>query len=741
MLRTKLRTTIGCLCTVLALYLGGCSKGAPAGAPEGGASEQKPRAAQRPSEPPEPELLKPVARWRDGERAGMVDARGDDALTHLFIDLGESWTPILFTDGVGPEGKPLPHKFRDTYLALARGEFPNDPYGERARDDKYLELYGILPTLGELRERMRWARGLTCGETLDLSPLVSFTGVVTYQSPGQSARAHRRYRQSAREVKRLMAAQKVDEPELLELERLRPKQQAAVRFYRQRHDEVMAIEAAQARLSCEGYFKGKGKWVKGAFDWATHEALAEFERRHHIYSWGAMGSSTVEALRESTLELERETVIRVLTERAMLALGAIEDGSATKSDGTPHTFRGADGRTHEVPNLEAEVRAAVVQGFGLQTPEATSAFLEGLGELDEDGHRFVAIPGPSRPEYYSEDMDLSVVIDRGDVWYEFPFDERGKARHQSVSRRPHTNLYVNYLGQRILIARLGTTIGGWKRELIDDDVWWKYKGSPTGEVVWQDIVSAPVWLPPSSTPPRALLTRRKRRKKSEPKWEPNYHETGPSYASAYGLVAAYHRQYRKDAEGVVHLGRDEGIRSHGSVDYMSIMRRHSHGCHRLHNQSAVRLFSFVVKHRPHVRTGHQPTAFIMDIEYEEEQHRIEIRRGGYAFRLEQPIFVNVEEGRIKGQVDKPIQAAIPKYNEACEAYYLPDGGAVVPQRDGTLVATTPTIACDDAGVPIPEDAGVESAPALADSLPTWGDSDLVNTLGLELGATDREDTP
>ncbi|MBI4767005.1 MAG: hypothetical protein HY787_20860, partial [Deltaproteobacteria bacterium] len=35
------------------------------------------------------------------------------------------------------------------------------------------------------------------------------------------------------------------------------------------------------------------------------------------------------------------------------------------------------------------------------------------------------------PEYYSDSMDLSVVIDRGDVWYDFPFDEKGRRLTQA----------------------------------------------------------------------------------------------------------------------------------------------------------------------------------------------------------------------------------------------------------------------------------------------------------------------
>jgi hypothetical protein len=217
-------------------------------------------------------------------------------------------------------------------------------------------------------------------------------------------------------------------------------------------------------------------------------------------------------------------------------------------------------------------------------------------------------------------------------------------------------------------------------------VWWKYKGSEFGEVIWEEIVSAPVWLPPNTTPPRDLLKRREKRKPGETKWEPNYHETGPSYASAYGLVAAYHRPFARRADGSIRVTGDEGIRSHGSVDYMSIMRRHSHGCHRLHNHIAVRVFSFVVNHRPHQREGHAPASFYMGLEHDGEKHAISIKQGGYVFKLDQPIFVMVEEGRIRGSVDHPVATAIPKYHEECKGYYMPDGTAVLPKENGALVA-------------------------------------------------------
>jgi hypothetical protein len=663
---------------------------------------------------PESEMAEPVELWIDGKPAGKIDARGPNAGRVVVIDVGEGFTPVLFADGSGADGRALPHQFRPSYLALARGEFPDDPYGERAREDKYLELYGIMPTLSVLRERMRWARGLACAKELDLSAIEAFNGVVSYQSPQDAQRVYQRYQSGKKLVDKLRAEQgKADVAGLdlsalkeLDLSALKERDKALIDFYVAEHDDTEAIKAAQARLVCEGYFKGKGKWLSGAFDWATHEALAEFERRHRVYSWGALGGETLVAMRTDTDVVEHQTVIRVLTERALHAFGAIEDGSAKNPDGTPATYTGKDGQQHLVPNLEAELRGAVVRGFGLSDPVATEAFLDALGTLPKDEHRYIAVPSPERPEYYAADMDLSVGIDRGDVWYEFPFDERGGDRAQPVSRRPRTTLFLTYLGQRFPLARFGTTIGGWKSEFIDGQVWWKYKGSPWGEVIWQEIVSAPVWLPPSSTPPRELLRRRPERKPGETKWVVNTHETGPSYASAYGLVAAYHRKFQRKPDGSVTATGDEGIRSHGSVDYMSIMRRHSHGCHRLHNHIAVRLFSFVVNHREHTREGHQPVSFWMDLAYDDEQHHVSIKRGGYEFRLKKPIVVNVEEGRVRGDVKRPIDVPIPKFNADCKAYLLPDGTAVLPHANGSMTPTSLPPGC------------VPPAPALPAGEPT-----------------------
>ncbi|MGE0789821.1 MAG: hypothetical protein AB7S26_29380 [Sandaracinaceae bacterium] len=683
------------VCALGLLTLVGCDRlewvGGTDPAPPSTAPEARPAPAPRPAPEPEPTpppMVEPIAFYENGSTDRQVDAATARQDGLLVLDLGESWTPYLFTEQSEGDPEPIAHAYRGTYLALARGEFPDDHHGARAERDKYLELFGIPPTLGLLRERFRRVRDLECREGLDLEPIRSFDGFIRYENNRVARNEARNYAVLRNQVASYVERQHVASDAELDLDRLEERERRNVTQFREQRPRVATIDAVQARLACEGYFEGKGEYIHGAMDWATHEALAEFERRHRVYGWGYIGLETLERLEDTPMELERQAVIRILTERAMHALGAIEDGSAQIDEDTVPTFVGADGQTHEIPNLEAELRERIVTAFGLDTPEATLDFLEGLGELAPGEERKVAIVSPAMPEYYGDDMDLSVVIDRGDVWYEFPYDEQGRERSQPMARRPRLNLYVTYEGQRIRLARYGTTIGGWRSEQVEGRLAWRYKNSPPGPRVWSQIVSAPVWMPPDSTPSRDLVHRVPGRGGADA-YRVNYHETGPSYASAYGLVAAYHRMYDQREDGSYQLRGDEGIRTHGSVDYMSIMRRHSHGCHRLHNHIAVRMMSFVLHHREHRRVGHQATAFHRQIEHEGFTYSLDIERGGYVFELARPIEVEVLEGRIRGDRATPIEEALPRYDEEVGAYVNAEGQPVTVSRMGVVTPIEP----------------------------------------------------
>ena len=83
---------------------------------------------------------------------------------------------------------------------------------------------------------------------------------------------------------------------------------------------------------------------------------------------------------------------------------------------------------------------------------------------------------------------------------------------------------------------------------------------------------------------------------------------------------------------------------------MSIMQRHSHGCHRLHNHIAVRLMSFVLAHRPHKRVGEKNVGYKSVVKNTAEQdtseYEVKIDKSGYVFQLERPVPVEVLNGRI-----------------------------------------------------------------------------------------------
>jgi hypothetical protein len=678
------------------------------------------------AEAPPVVLEAPVAFWKDGRAQGEVDAAKADEEGRLLLNLGEEWTPYILTEASSPDEQGHSSEYRSTYLALARGEFPSDRHGYRAKKDQYLELYGILPTLTLLRQRFNDVRALPCAAELDLVPLQEFEGFLAYEKGRRPARRLARYELLKPKMAALVARAEVESlDQVARLHAVDDEEWEQVEEYRTLAPEVEAIIAAQARLDCEGFFEGRGEHTPGLFDWRTHEALAEFERRHRVYGWGFIGDNTLAVLQGSPQDTEQEAVIRVLTERAMHAAEVIEDGStSTLRDGEPRTYKTEDGKELQIPNLEADLRERVIAAFGLQTAESTYAWLESLGAIP--AMQVVAVENIELPPYYARVMELSVSTDRGDVWYEFPYDEEGKARSQPVSRRPRLTILVHYNDQKIPLARFGTTVGGWRGEFIEGAVMWKYKGSPVGKRVWSRISAAPIWVPPESTPPRVMLT--KRRKRGEEFFEVDYHTTGPSYASAYGLVAAYHRKYYRSPDGKIQVGGDEGIRTHGSVDYMSIMRRHSHGCHRMHNHIAVRLMSFVLEHRPHTRYGQQPMVYRREFEFEEELYLMEFDKGGYNFVLAEPLFIEVLPGRVRGQVKAPIEVALPRFDRDVGAYVMPDGAWVTVDRFGTM---TPRIQPFDFDAPLeaPElmvepdpMTTAEATPATGEATPATGEA-------------------
>ena len=138
----------------------------------------------------------------------------------------------------------------------------------------------------------------------------------------------------------------------------------------------------------------------------------------------------------------------------------------------------------------------------------------------------------------------------------------------------------------------------------------------------------------------------------------NYDELGPGYLSAYGLVAGYFVQPGRN-------GRpdwDNGIRAHGSSQYLSMYspEGYSHGCHRLPNHIAIRLYGFILRHRPMRPLGDQGMGFARQFLFKDSVYEIRLPSRGYSYQLDPPVPVEVLEGDIKGTLKKPVLTYVPK---------------------------------------------------------------------------------
>jgi hypothetical protein len=225
---------------------------------------------------------------------------------------------------------------------------------------------------------------------------------------------------------------------------------------------------------------------------------------------------------------------------------------------------------------------------------------------------------------------------------------------QKRDKYPHLTLFVRWRGQKIPLCWWRTTIGSWRSEMhADGQVYMKYKNSDIGPRLWKDIVAGPVWIPPDGTPAKDLLTTKVLDRKVGPVTVVNTGVMGPGYQSAYGMVMGIHIDPKRG-------GFDNQIRTHGSVDYTSIARRFSHGCHRLVNNRAVRLFDFVLRHKQFSRRGGVPLNLKKKFEVDGETYKYAIKTRGYYYELATPLPVNVLEGRVMGEVKKPITAFVRK---------------------------------------------------------------------------------
>jgi len=646
----------------LALVALGCRHRKPA-APSAPITPTAAKPARRtiPTRPPAPALVLGETFAYERGVAKKITVAEASAAGLLNVELGDGWAPYILQDGDPPK----PNAYRETFVGLANDRLDADGEPARTGGHNYLEAFGIPPTLSVLAARadedVSPARE-NCYDAVDREGLESFTGEIGFLDRDRSKRDYNEALRDTDWLEKEIAARQAEASMTREVavEALRadPKARGRVDREARGRSRLRAVRAGQARLLCEGLLSPRSRFVSGMYDLPTHEALAAWERKNDIFGWGFLGGETLGTLLRPTRELLLDDFRRILAERIADAASIVEDGSINLARRkNPPSWRDETGATHPVQDLIDDHVNALLGALGVNTAEDAIAFLR-AHRAGLEGLR-VAFKAPPLPPYYqpedgAKEMNLTAEIDRGDVWYDFPFDARGKPIVQRREHFPHLTLFVKWHGQKIPLCWWRTTVGSWRSELhADGHVYFKYKNSDIGPRVWKEIVAAPVWIPPDGTPVEDLLTRKVLDRNVGPVTVVKTDVMGPGYESAYGLVMGIHVDPKRGEF-------DNQIRTHGSVDYTSIARRFSHGCHRLVNNRAVRLFDFVLRHRTFRRVGNVPLNLKKHFEVDGQTYRYAIKTRGYYYELENPVPVNVLEGRIMGEVKKPIAAYVRK---------------------------------------------------------------------------------
>lgn len=530
--------------------------------------------------------------------------------------------------------------YHQTYVALANERF--DKAGadaEMAADDRYLELYGVFPSLSILHERFASDERYACHDAIDDSALPALSGVM-WEEKGTAGTLRKRQAQWLRaSLERQRTLRKLET--LDDLAKVnKPFRVSVARLYRM-ETTLAAINATEAHLVCDGLLHRKR--LDGIFDWHTGAAIGLFQRRNFVVANGQLDEPTRTALATDSRELDFRDALRVLRERVIGATGILADGSAQNrpqpifdrliDPPAMHAVPGHKPLPNGAPDLVNPATEAAARHLGWTDIEGVRGFLAQYAEHAPKTF-LVAVKLPKVPDYYSEHMDLRVEIDRGDVWYD------ARPQHRKVKRRPAMTLWTRVDGKDIALVRWPTTIGGWEKERLPNGaVVDRFKESDVGPRIWRDMYAAPAWFPPPNTPDDDLVRR---------SWNGRYSlkrdSFGPGYRSAYGLAMFIHNQVVPLRGGGVRLD-DNQIRTHGSASYQSIVRGTSHGCHRLFNHHALRMASFVIQHRQHNRHGEEVR------NYERAVHKggyrvIRLRSRGYRYELTPPIPVEVTEGRI-----------------------------------------------------------------------------------------------
>jgi hypothetical protein len=595
----------------------------------------------------------------------LVDADEARRRGLTVVDLSDGWAPVIFADGTGPSGEPLANAYRRVFVGLANDQTDADgqPLAAPSPFDlgkNFLELLGIPPSLSVLGARISSDAARDC-RAVDPAKLLAVNEIPTWGSSteakelGRAEARARRLRVALGQASGPSAGTEARSGQVSPPISLSRDLEAHRRFEAER----AAFGEVEKRMVCEGLLAARGSHRAGRYDTVLRAAVLAFQQKHAIMAQGDLTRSTLQAMARAPVELDFAALRRTLAERAVHAASILEDGSAVGADGQAATYLGQDGQRHPVPDLVSSATDALMTALDLENPGDAVDFFRRHGPDDFRSLRAVARL-PELPEYHAagRDLELSAEIDRGDVWYDFPFDARGVRLPQPREHFPTFSLFVRWRGERVPLVRWRTTVGSWRSEVASDgQEYYAYKGSDVGPRVWRHLVAAPVWIPPP-TAPLGGMVKEKRVNGSFVKVT-NYDEVGPGFLSAYGLVAAIHEQMRVGPGGGVSFA-DNGIRTHGSFDYLSLRGRFSHGCHRLYNNMAVRLFSFVLSHHRARTIGTLPLDHRRTFFAGGELFDLRLPTRGFYYELEPPISIETKPGTIRGVRQTPVTGYVRK---------------------------------------------------------------------------------
>ena len=142
-----------------------------------------------------------------------IDAEAAEAAGYTLVDLSDEWTPYIFAEQTGPDGQPLPNRYRRIFIGLANDQLDEDGEPLPPGSKNYLELYGIFPSLSVLRARFLDDDQHPCQDQ-ESADALDAVETVTYVAPADLKKDERhlsRIRQELEEARKKAHAATLDE--------------------------------------------------------------------------------------------------------------------------------------------------------------------------------------------------------------------------------------------------------------------------------------------------------------------------------------------------------------------------------------------------------------------------------------------------------------------------------------------------------------------------------------------------